>query len=60
MRWNWECPSCEQDNDSAAPFGRDVTCEKCGKTFETDMEEDWDSIWFWITGPAQPGNERNQ
>jgi len=41
--FKYDCPNCEEQMEGS--FGDDVTCNDCGKTYETD----WDYI-DWIEG----------
>ena len=50
------CSECGKDFE-AAPFGDDVKCPHCGVWLSTDMEEDWDNVWFWVTGKSEDQNQ---
>ena len=46
-----DCLKCgEELEPDEFPFGDDVTCKKCGTVHTTEMEEDWDSLIWWVTG----------
>lgn len=49
-----DCSECgEEFQPEERPFGDDVQCPHCGVWLETDLEEDWDSLYFWVVGPAK-------
>jgi len=58
--WEWECPSCETDNETDFPWGDPVTCAGCDKTYETDYEESWDSYDCTLAGEVKTTPEPTQ
>ena len=48
MTTDLTCTECLETFEAAAPFGSDVKCPHCGAWLETDMEEDWDNLMFWV------------
>ena len=46
------CPECDEYFNHEFPFGDDVKCPNCGVWLETDMEEDWDNLYFWVVGKS--------
>ena len=54
-----ECPECGHDIEpDEFPFGDPVTCPNCGMEWETDNEESWDSLCWWIVGPYKAEEEK--
>ena len=46
------CSECGEDFEAEFPFGADVKCPKCGVWLETEMEEDYDNLYFWVVRKA--------
>jgi hypothetical protein len=45
----FDCPGCKKEFEpNTLPYGDGVTCPHCGETWETDWDEDRDSVYCWI------------
>ena len=44
------CLNCDEDFETEERFPDDEEqCPHCKTWMETDMEEDWDNLYFWAT-----------
>ena len=55
------CYRCGGDlSELSFPFGEDVQCTHCGVVNTTDMEESYDSLYWWTTGTVTKDNEMGE
>ena len=52
-----ECTECGEDLDDCYKFGEDIKCKQCDIWLKTDMEEDWDSVCWWVVGKSDNQNQ---
>jgi len=44
------CLHCDEEFESEeCPFGDSVMCPHCGTWMDTDWDEDFDNLYWWVT-----------
>jgi hypothetical protein len=53
------CEKCGKNFYADFPYGDDVQCNHCLTWWETEMEEDYDNLFAWITNEAPGEKDRS-
>ncbi|MCK5644295.1 MAG: hypothetical protein KAJ19_26080 [Gammaproteobacteria bacterium] len=55
---DFTCSECGENFEADFPFGDDVQCTVCKVWLATEMEEDWDNLYAWVTGKSEDQNQK--